>query len=1107
MKKKTPETERVAVARVNTKPIPHGIMLDSGTTAHMTPYAGTVQNKCGCNVDIALGDDSIISAKMKGVRKVRWQGADGPVTVSLTDTLIAPDATLSLLSVPALTKKDIAVLFLPGKAILFDIKDNNSVLGYAKQGSNDLYYIDDNRDEFPVDVTGETSHVRAFMAVTTTVQSTGRYSTESNDSTIVFQDEDYESEIESDTETDSESQSIEFASSETDSDNEELSSEEESSGSENDDATENSLSASSNLWHLRLGHAWNRTELQRHVKGGFFPKITKHPDGCEVCVKAKFRKRHKGSLTNAVKLGHLHADPKGKIKKQSKNGDRYCVTVVDEFSRYMLAKPIQKKSDASAAVQEFVAWFERHSGRPICSLHTDGGTEFFYVQPDLKKEGTDIHCITAYTPQSNGLAERCHGIILCHTRAILRQSKLPIRFWNYAILHAVKCKNLLPHSTTGKIRFEVVHGHHSTQLQYIRPFGCRMLYHPITDRLPTFESKLYEGICIGHDGGEVYIVLTVDGIIRTKHVKPFEQQFPGLSIFKNESDSETERDGSTETDEDSSDYAELRLDENSDTDSSQSHSSGGEDDVDDDLDEAENKEDGYADITHIPEAPSTHRDDESDTEDGNDSEEEVQRPSNLRQIPRIKYNCRALPMEITTEDEPKLSIALKSPERHIWLDAIQEEFDKLEKSKTWEIPKSQPTPGKVIPSAMILKLKRDENGLPERFKGRLVALENFQSDQLGLVEVYAPVTCIETVRILLAVAYAKAWKPHHVDIKGAFLYSLLSTTDAVWIKLPRIEGVPSANGQIVKLRKSLYGLRQAPKLWYKLFTSVLKKNGFRRSDINDCLFMKKTNIEVVYLLLYVDDILLFGEDSDVIAVKKILSKYFTTTDLGIFHHFFGLKFENAPNGIFIFQRPFIEKIIRAANLENSKPITTPLPLSHCFYEPMKNSPDNEAEFMSTVPYRNVLGSLILLSTRTRPDISTAVSMLGKFQEKPGRSHSKLLQQVVRYLIGTIDHGLFLPKTAGKCVLYAWSDGDWARDNSNPRSRTGYLLTMSVSPIVWCSKLQTSTSLSSTEAEFYSLAYYTREVMWIRDLLKELDVQQRNPTLTLQDNLGTMTWTK
>lgn len=466
-----------------------------------------------------------------------------------------------------------------------------------------------------------------------------------------------------------------------------------------------------------------------------------------------------------------------------------------------------------------------------------------------------------------------------------------------------------------------------------------------------------------------------------------------------------------------------------------------------------------------------------------------------------------MPTEITTDDEPKLSVALQSPERHIWLDAIEEEFQTLIAAGTWVSPDTPPPPGKVIPSNVVLKLKRDENGLPARFKGRVVALGNMQSDQLGLVELYAPVTCIETVRIIFSIAGNREWKIHQIDVVGAFLYALLSETDEIWIKLPNIDGVESANGQIVRLRKSLYGLRQAPKLWYKWLSAFMAEKGFHPSKVNDCLFVKNTASGNVYVLVYVDDMLITGNDEGVTMVKHLFSERFIITDLGVCHHFLRIKIEYTPNGIFLSQRPYMEKIIQPADMSTAKPAECPLPLSHCLYETRTDLMQEEKDYMRTVPYRNILGSLIFLSTRTRPDISTAVSMLGKYQEEPSRSHWNHLKQVVRYIIRTKSYGLFFPNGSGEINIVGWSDADWARDTTNRRSRSGYLITVSECPVVWSSKLQTSTALSTSEAEFFSLAQCTREICWIRELLVEFDAMQSEPTELNQDNLGTISWTE
>ena len=232
---------------------------------------------------------------------------------------------------------------------------------------------------------------------------------------------------------------------------------------------------------------------------------------------------------------------------------------------------------------------------------------------------------------------------------------------------------------------------------------------------------------------------------------------------------------------------------------------------------------------------------------------------------------------------------------------------------------------------------------------------------------------------------------------------------------------------------------------------------------------------------------------------------FTTTDLGACTHFIGMKIERLPNGLFLSQRPFAEKIIALAGMKNAKPTKTPLPLSHPLYKEKITPTRQDTDAMRNIPYREVLGSLLFLATRTRPDLATAVSMLGKFQQAPLVEHWKSMKSVVRYLIHTIDHGLLLPN-GQEALLEAWSDADWARDHHKRRSRSGYLITVGGGPVVWASRLQTLTAQSTTEAEFISLAHCVREIHWIRSTLSELNASQSAPTVLHQDNLGTISWT-
>lgn len=167
----------------------------------------------------------------------------------------------------------------------------------------------------------------------------------------------------------------------------------------------------------------------------------------------------------------------------------------------------------------------------------------------------------------------------------------------------------------------------------------------------------------------------------------------------------------------------------------------------------------------------------------------------------------------------------------------------------------------------------------------------------------------------------------------------------------------------------------------------------------------------------------------VTRVKEDLAKRFTTSDLGKCTHFLGLKVDRKADGMFISQSAYAEKIVETAGMEESKPVSCPLPLSHPLYEDREEPSVEEKTFMRREPYRKILGSLLFLTTRNRPDIMAAVSMLAKFQSDPSVKHWKSLKTVVRYVYVTKEYGEFLPSDK-KLKLSGWSDADWARDHEN-----------------------------------------------------------------------------
>ena len=233
----------------------------------------------------------------------------------------------------------------------------------------------------------------------------------------------------------------------------------DSSADESDDSNEDEstidVTNAAKLWHQRLGHARSVTTIKALVKNGKLPHISCSKVDCEDFRKGKFRNQFKGSLTQATQVGNLHVDTKGTVEVSSIHGHQHFLTIVEEFSRYKQAYPMKNKGEASQLLLNFVTKFEKQSGHVINRVHADNGSEVSRAFEKLSATGVETTKTTTYTPESNGLVERTHGVLLSMIRSCLIQSKPPQPFWNFALRHVTECLNLVPHSTTGKVPYEV----------------------------------------------------------------------------------------------------------------------------------------------------------------------------------------------------------------------------------------------------------------------------------------------------------------------------------------------------------------------------------------------------------------------------------------------------------------------------------------------------------------------------------------------------------------------------------------------------------------------------------------------------------------------------
>ena len=316
-----------------------------------------------------------------------------------------------------------------------------------------------------------------------------------------------------------------------------------------------------------------------------------------------------------------------------------------------------------------------------------------------------------------------------------------------------------------------------------------------------------------------------------------------------------------------------------------------------------------------------------------------------------------------------------------------------------------------------------------------------------------------------------------MDVKTAFLNGDLN--EEIYMDQPEGFIQPGLENKVCKLNKSLYGLKQAPKQWHEKFDQCVLTNGFRSNESDKCIYYKSFGDSHVIICLYVDDLLIFGTNMQVIEVTKALLKSnFEMKDLGEANVILGMKITKNSEGIFIDQSHYIEKIFKKYNYFDCKPVCTPFDSHVCLF-PTKN----DSDVINQKEYASIIGSLRYATDCTRPDIAYAVGVLSRFTSKPNFTHWNAIHRIMRYLKRTLDYGLFYKKYPA--VLEGFSDADWSSQSSDSLSNTGYLFTLGGGAICWRSKKQHIIAKSTMEAELIALASACEEAGWLRDLLSEI----------------------
>ena len=423
--------------------------------------------------------------------------------------------------------------------------------------------------------------------------------------------------------------------------------------------------------------------------------------------------------------------------------------------------------------------------------------------------------------------------------------------------------------------------------------------------------------------------------------------------------------------------------------------------------------------------------------------------------------------------------AMNSHDKLKWMEAAQKEIVALEGQGTWEEVPMSDAKSKIIPGTWVFRVKRTPAGEIKKYKARYCVRGDLEEDDEE--DNFAPVVAWSTVRLFLVLTCILDWTTVSVDFTNAFVQSVLNSP--VWVHIPRGFVSKLGPGHCLRLRRSLYGLRRSPKLFYEHCTKGFKKLGFTQSKFDPCLLYRPGML----IVIYVDDCGIGAADPNDIdrLVDDLHHLGFELTREGDFSEFLGIKLQKRGDGsIVLNQRGLIDKILKATCLEDCKPNTLPAST------PLGSDPDGPP-MSESWSYPSIIGMLLYLSTNTRCDISFAVSQVARFSANPKQSHATAVKSIVRYLKRTADQGMILRPT-GKLDLDLYVDADFCglfkhesdSNKDSARSRTGYVVMLSGFPLIWKSQLQTSIACSTLEAEYTALSYSLKALIPIKRLLLE-----------------------
>ena len=410
---------------------------------------------------------------------------------------------------------------------------------------------------------------------------------------------------------------------------------------------------------------------------------------------------------------------------------------------------------------------------------------------------------------------------------------------------------------------------------------------------------------------------------------------------------------------------------------------------------------------------------------------------------------------------------------------------------TWEpLP-----PGRtLVTGKLVFKKKPARDGKPERYKVRGCARGFSQTYGTDYNEIFAPVVKYKTLRLACGIAVRNDMHMHKMDVKTAFLHGNLE--EEIYMKpLPGSTPPLGKEGCVWKLQKALYGLKQSPRCWNTLLHEYLISEGFTRLISDYGTYRRGRGKNLTLITVYVDDLLIMNRNLQVVNhIKANLASRFEMVDFGEATSILGITIirDRAKGTLSLHQGEYIDKMLATFEQVTAPSRVTPL-------EPgVKHHKGTDEDPPGDPRYRELIGSLMHVMVCTRPDIAAAVGVLSRYLDQPTHTHWEAALRVLHYLKGTRSECLQYSRDATD-DLFGFCDSDWAGDEDDNRSTTGWVFVWCGAAVSWQSKKQKSCAQSSCEAEYYAAGMASFEVSWFWNILSELHMRPSRPIILWSDS--------